>query len=189
MRRLESRHITALTTVLAASTLILVGCSSEPEPAASTVAPLPSASALSSETSSDEATASESAAPVGAAAAACAAYFDLDLLNSAYAGGAVKDGDLTEEQVRADFEDQLKVMRAQARAAVADGSGDPKLLANAKRMRKIVNSLGEGEALSDLSKAQQTRFAKASLRVQKACDRAGLPLPADNVTARTAAGL
>jgi len=60
---------------------------------------------------------------------------------------------------------------------------------NAKRMKKIVNSLEDGQALADLTKKQQTRFAKSSLRVQKACDRAGYPLPQDNLTARTAAGL
>jgi hypothetical protein len=56
-------------------------------------------------------------------------------------------------------------------------------------MKKIVKSLQKGQALSELSKKQQVRFAKSSLRVQKACDRAGFPLPADNATARTAAGL
>jgi hypothetical protein len=120
---------------------------------------------------------------------ACAAYFDLDLLNSSYAGGAVADGDITEAQVREQFKAQLKELVAEAKLAVEDGSADRKLVVNAKRMKKIANSLPKDAALSDLSKAKQTRFAKSSLRVQKACDRAGLPLPADNVTARTAAGL
>lgn len=166
-----------------ASTLALSACSSEEEPppaASSSAAATPSAAAPS---------ASASAVPTGAAAAACEAYFSLDLLNSAYAGGAVADGDLTEEQVREDFQATLKEMVAQAKLAVDDGSGDRKMVVNAKRMRKIVNSLDDGAALSDLSQAKQTRFAKSSLRVQKACDRAGFPLPEDNVTARTAAGI
>ena len=165
-----------------ASTLALSACSSEeePAPASPSAAATPSAAAPS---------ATASAVPTGAAAVACEAYFSLDLLNSAYAGGAVADGDLTEEQVREDFQATLKEMVAQAKLAVDDGSGDRKMVVNAKRMRKIVNSLDEGAALSDLSKAKQTRFAKSSLRVQKACDRAGFPLPQDNVTARTAAGI
>ena len=185
MRTLTTRQGIVSVAALAASALVLVGCSSDPEPAATTASALPSATAVAS----DSATATASAAPTGAAAAACAAYFDLDLLNSAYAGGAVADGDLTEEQVREDFQAQLKELTAQAKAAVADGTADRKLVINAKRMKKIVNSLDDGQALADLSKKKQTRFAKSSLRVQKACDRAGYPLPQDNLTARTAAGI
>ena len=184
MRTLNTRQVIAVVSALAATSLVLTACSSDPEPT-TTASALPSATAAPSASAS----ASASAAPTGAAAAACTAYFDLDLLNSAYAGGAVADGDLTEEQVREDFEAQLKELTAQAKAAVADGSADRKMVINAKRMKKIVNSLEDGQALADLTKKQQTRFAKSSLRVQKACDRAGYPLPQDNLTARTAAGL
>jgi hypothetical protein len=182
MRAQSTRTGLTIGVTLLAAALVLSACSSEEEPApASTSAPASSAAASPS--------ASASAVPTGAAAIACEAYFSLDLLNSAYAGGAVEDGDLTEEQVREDFEATLKELVAQAKVAVDDGSGDRKMVVNAKRMKRIVNSLGEGEALSDLSTAKQTRFAKSSLRVQKACDRAGLPLPEDNITARTAAGI
>ncbi len=175
----------ALAALAAASAMLLASCSSDPEPTASASASavLPSASATA------DPSASATAVPSGAAVAACAAYFDLDLLNSQYAGGAVENGNLTEAQVREQFQADLKELTAQAKAAVADGSADAKLVANAKRMKKIVKTLNKQEALSDLSKKQQTRFAKSSLRVQKACDRAGFPLPADNITARTAAGL
>ena len=182
MRAQSTRTGLTIGVTLLAAALVLSACSSEEEPApASTSAPASSAAASPS--------ASASAVPTGAAAIACEAYFSLDLLNSAYAGGAVEDGDLTEEQVREDFEATIKELVAQAKVAVDDGSGDRKMVVNAKRMKRIVNSLGEGEALSDLSTAKQTRFAKSSLRVQKACDRAGLPLPEDNITARTAAGI
>jgi hypothetical protein len=182
MRAQSTRTGLTIGVTLLAAALVLSACSSEEEPApVSTSAPASSAAASPS--------ASASAVPTGAAAIACEAYFSLDLLNSAYAGGAVEDGDLTEEQVREDFEATLKELVAQAKVAVDDGSGDRKMVVNAKRMKRIVNSLGEGEALSDLSTAKQTRFAKSSLRVQKACDRAGLPLPEDNITARTAAGI
>ena len=182
MRMAGTRTGLTLAVAVAASALLLSACSSEEEPA-------PAASTASASASAAAPSASASAVPTGAAAAACAAYFDLDLLNSAYAGGAVADGDLTEDQVRDDFQATLKELVAQAKAAVDDGSGDRKLVVNAKRMKRIVNSLDDGAALSDLSQAKQTRFAKSSLRVQKACDRAGFPLPADNVTARTAAGI
>ena len=99
------------------------------------------------------------------------------------------NGNLTEAQVRADFQRLLKEIVAQAKLATADGSLGQKALVNAKRMKKEIKSLKQAEALSDLTKAQQAKFAKQSLRVQKACDAAGFPLPADNVTARTAAGL
>jgi hypothetical protein len=56
-------------------------------------------------------------------------------------------------------------------------------------MKKMVKTLAKDAALSDLTKKQQALFAKQSVRVQKACERAGYPLPADNVTARSAAGL
>jgi hypothetical protein len=170
--------------LVVAAGLVLAGCSSS-EPAAT---PSASSSALASASAASP-EASASAAATGAAAQACAAYFQLDLLNSSYAGGAVADGDMTEQQVRDQFQAQLKELVTQAQAAVADGTADQKLLTNAQRMKKIVKSLKKQQALKDLSKAKQTSFAKSSLRVQKACERAGFPLPADNVTARTAAGI
>ena len=181
----RTRHGLAIACLAATSALLLASCSSEPEAT-------PSASASASATTTDptaEASASATAAPTGAAAAACAAYFELDLLNSQYAGGAVADGDFTEEQIRTQFKAQLKELVAQAELAVEDGTADLKLLANAQRMKKTVNKLDKDEPLSNLTKAQAQRFAKSSLRVQKACTRAGYPLPADNATARTAAGL
>lgn len=185
MRKLHSRHGIALAALATASVMVLASCSSDPEPAAETAA----ASALATSAAESPSASAEAVTPTGAAAAACAAYFELDLLNSDYAGGAVADGDITEEQVREQFRAQLKELVAEAKLAVEDGSADRKLLINAKRMKKIEKNLAKDAALSDLSDKKQTRFAKSSLRVQKACDRAGLPLPADNVTARTAAGL
>lgn len=165
----------------------LAACSSDDAESAASAS---SSTVASSEPSTSLApTASSSAVPSGAAAAACAAYFDLDLLNSAYAGGAVADGDYTEDQIRTNFQATLKELVGEAKSAADDGSANRKLLINAKRMKRIVASLGKEQALSDLSKKQQTRFAKSSLRVQKACDRAGFPLPDDNATARTAAGI
>jgi hypothetical protein len=171
----------------AVAALLLAACSSSDQPAASSSAS-PSLSAIASSAAPVPST-STSAAPAGAAALACTAYFDLDLLNSQYAGGAVANGNLTEAQVRADFQRLLKEMVAQGKVAVSDATIDQKMLVNAKRMKKIINGLKNAQALSDLTKAQQAKFAKQSLRVQKACETAGFPLPADNVTARTAAGL
>jgi hypothetical protein len=174
-----------LPALVVAGALALAGCSSS-EPAATTSS-LPSGTASASGGSS--ASASASSTPTGAAAEACAAYFKLDLLNSSYAGGAVADGDMTEQQVRDEFTADLKTLVTQAKAAVADGTADQKMVANSTRMKKIVKSLKKQQALSDLSKKQQVSFAKSSLRVQKSCERAGFPLPDDNVTARTAAGI
>ncbi len=185
MRKLHTRHGITLVAVAAASVLVLTSCSSEPD-----ATETPSASAAMSDSAVPSASASADVISVsGAVAGACAAYFELDLLNSTYAGGAVADGDMTEEQVRAQFQAGLKDLVAQAKLAVDDGSADRKLLVNAKRMRKQVNSLAKADPLSAMSAKRQTRFAKSSLRVQRACTRAGLPLPADNVTARTAAGI
>ena len=184
MRMLRTKQVVAITTTVAALTLTLAACSSD-EPA-----PAESSAAMSAMPESTEPIPSDSAiVAAGAAADACAAYFELDLLNSSYAGGAVADGDITEEQAKDQFKALLKEMAAQSRAALQDGSGDAKMVNNSKRMRKIVLGLNKDEALSDLPSAKQARFAKASLRMQRACDRAGYPLPADNSTARTAAGL
>ena len=168
---------------VAAAAMLLASCSSSSD---ETNTESPSAPAASESAAPAP---SGSAAPVDSAALACAAYFELDLLNSSYAGGAVADGDMTEEQVRADFRVLLKDMAEQAALAESEGLADDKLATNATRMKKIVKGLAKTQALSDLSKKQQLRFAKSSLRVQKACDRAGFPLPEDNSTARTAAGL
>jgi hypothetical protein len=186
MKKTSTRTGVRLAASVAALAMLLASCSSSPEatpsasgsssaPIASSSAPVPSSSA--------------SSAPLDATGLACAAYFQLDLLNSSYAGGAVANGNATEQQMRDDFTKLLKEMVAQGKAAAATGVADPKLLINAKRMKKMINSLAKGAALSDLSKSQQAKFAKQSVRVQKACERAGYPLPADNTTARTAAGL
>ncbi|MBI1352106.1 MAG: hypothetical protein GC156_13445 [Actinomycetales bacterium] len=182
----RSKRLMAIAATLSVATLALGACSGGDD--ASTSA---SESAMPSSLPSVMPSESATAAPVaaGAAADACAAYFELDLLNSSYAGGAVANGNLTEQQAKDQFTSLLKTMKAQSKAAVQDGSGDAKMLANAKRMRKIVLGLKKNQALSDLPKAKQARFAKASLRMQNACDRAGYPLPDDNVTARTAAGI
>lgn len=171
----------------AAAVLLMSACTSEPTSDLSSTASESAAVA-----SSDEASlpASDGASePTDAAGEACTAYFQLDLLNSTYAGGAVADGDMTEAQVRADFTRLLKIMVSQGKVAVEDGTVDQKFVANATRMRKAVKGLSKSQALSDLSKKQQAKFTLQSSRVQKACARAGFPLPDDNNTARMAAGI
>ena len=176
-------------TTLAAATLALAACSSGDDASSSSPSSSSASSMSSSPTDSGSPSSSTSASADGAAAAACLAYFDLGRRNSKYAGGAVKNGHMTEKQAKKQMKAQLKELVAQSQAAVADGSADQKLVNNAQRMQKIVKSLAKAEVLSDLSKGQQQTFAKSSLRVQKACERAGYPLPDDNVTARTAAGI
>lgn len=194
MTKIRTRRGIALAVVAAVGVTVLASCSSDestPE-ATETVSelviedalPTDSASASAADTAADTAVAA-----TVAAAAACDIYFEIDLLNSAYAGGAVKDGDMTEKQVKNDMAALVEEFTVAAQAAVDDGSADAKLANNANRMAKIIGGLKKKNDLKDLSTAKQKNFAKASLRVQKACDRAGFPLPADNVTARTAAGL
>jgi len=184
MRKLTSRGI-ALAAASALAVTALASCSSD-DPEAS---PTESTSEIVIDDTLPADTMTEEPIATGAVAAACDAYFQIDLLNSAYAGGAVADGDMTEAQVKDEMNALIKELNAQATLAVDDGSADAKMLANAKRMKKIVNGLKKKQALKDLSKAKQKNFATASLRIQRSCDRAGVPLPADNVTARTAAGL
>jgi hypothetical protein len=176
-----------LAAVVAAAAIVLASCSSSSDTPAtsSSASAVASASALAPSATGSAIAAS----PTSAASLACAAYFELDLLNSQYAGGAVANGNLTEEQIKADFTRLLKDMVAQAKLAQADGTADDKLVINATRMKKMIKSLKKKQTLADLSKADQAKFAKQSLRVQRSCDRAGYPLPADNVTARTSAGL
>ena len=138
MTRPAHRRALATTAALLAAGLLVASCSSEPEPAPTTALPT-------------EITASESdsgsTTPVGdpnsAAGLACAAYFELDLLNSTYAGGAVADGDMTEEEVKAKFGKLLKELVAQGQIAVSDGSADEKLLANAERIQKTDRIVGK----------------------------------------------
>lgn len=166
--------------------IVLSACTSEPTSDLSSAA---SESSLIAPTDAASLPASGASEPTDAAGEACAAYFQLDLLNSTYAGGAVADGDMTEAQVRADFTRLLRIMVAQGKIAEEDGAVDPKLVANATKMRKAVKGLAKSQALSDLSKKQQAKFTLQSSRVQKACNRAGFPLPEDNNTARMAAGI
>ena len=192
----HARTALRLAGLAGAATLLLASCSSSGSSDASSSASVSGLPSTSASGLASSALASVSPSGTGAsvsatssAGQACSAYFALDILNSQYAGGAVKNGNMTEDQVKADFTKLLKTMVAQAKLAVADGTSDEKLLKNATRMKNEIKSLKKAQALSDLSKAQQAKFAKQSLRVQNACDRAGYPLPAENVTARTAAGL
>ena len=179
--RVGSGAIMRVAIAAAAGTVLLGGCSSGD--GADGVVDSSGGSAASAGSS-----ASGAAVP-GAAAAACAAYFELDLLNSTYAGGAVQDGDMTEAQARAKFTRLLRIMVRQGEAAKAEGSLSPRFAANADRMRKAVKGLGRDQSLSDLTKKEQATFALQSSRTQKACERAGYPLPDDNIVARTAAGI
>ncbi len=174
-----SRAIIKAAVVVAAGTLLLGACSSDEPTDAGTA---PSSGAGATPGSSD-------AVPASAAAAACTAYFELDLLNSTYAGGAVQDGDMTEAQAKADFTRLLRAMVRQGEAAVEEGTLSERFAANATRMRKAVKGLGRDQSLSDLTKKAQARFALQSSRTQKACERAGFALPDDNIVARTAAGI
>ncbi|HAN70447.1 MAG TPA: hypothetical protein DCQ36_02505 [Actinobacteria bacterium] len=185
MSTITARRSLALIAAAALSATVLTSCSSggsEAEPTATTTE-IVIEDTLPTETATEEIVAT------GAAAMACEVYFEIDLLNSAYAGGVVKQGDMTEKQVKDELLALVDELNVQAAAAVDDGTADPKMLANAKRMEKILGKLKKKEDLKELSKPEQKRFATASLRVQNSCDRAGIPLPAENVTARTAAGL
>ncbi|MDP1876591.1 MAG: hypothetical protein Q8M17_03395 [Actinomycetota bacterium] len=179
--RVGSRAIISVAVAAAAGTLLLGACSSDDAAG--------EGDASSSDAASPGSSASGDTVLAGAAAAACAAYFELDLLNSTYAGGAVQDGDMTEAQARADFTRLLRIMVRQGEAAEEEGSLSPKFAANATRMRKAVKGLGRDESLSDLTKKEQASFALQSSRTQKACERAGFALPDDNIVARTAAGI
>ena len=183
-----TRRALAIVGLVASAGLVLGACSSDPEPTATT-ASLPADLGASGDASASTEAGTEVGDPTSPAGLACAAYFELDLLNSTYAGGAVQDGDLTEEEVKAKAAKLLKELVAQAQVAVSDGSADDKLIANSERMRKAIKELSKKENLSDLTAKQKELFVIQSSRVEKACARAGFDLPADNVTARTAAGL
>lgn len=172
-----------------AATAVLAACSSGSDagaPASGSVAPSGSAASAAASTVATTGTVVNSASPTSAAGLACAAYFALDLLNSDYASG---NTEATEAQMKADFKRLLTDMVKQGRLAADDGTADNKIIKNATRMRDEVKALKKKEALRDMPKATQTKFALQSLRVQRSCDRAGYPLPAENVSSRTSAGL
>ena len=185
MTRPSIRRGTALAAAATVSIAVLTSCSSD-EPAAE---PSATTSEIVIEDTLPAETEVEETVPAGEAASACDVYFEIDLLNSSYAGGVVKQGDMTEKQVKGEMNALVEELSSLAAAAVDDGSADAKMVANAKRLANILGKLKKKEALKDLTKPEQKRFATASLRVQKSCDRAGFPLPAENITARTAAGL
>ncbi len=194
MKRSITRTGVALASVAAVAVFSLAACSSgSSDPASDAATPTLSASDSAAPTDSaqpsDSAPATDSAAPVDAAGAACEAYFKVDLLNSQYAGGAVKQGDMTEADARSEMAADLFTMNKQAKAAAADGSGSAKLAKNALLMKRLIKALKAGAPLSALSKKDQQNFATYSLRVQKACDALGYPLPDENVTARSTAGI
>jgi hypothetical protein len=184
------RTASRLAAIAIVASAALAACSSGGDAAS----PSGSGSALASGASAQPGTSSSgtvvgSASPTSAAGLACSAYFALDLLNSKYASGGVDDGNMTEVQVKADFTRLLTDMVKQGRLAAADGTADDKVVKNAVRMRKEVNALKKKATLAQMPASAQTKFAEQSLRVQRSCDRAGYPLPADNVAARTTAGL
>jgi len=188
------RSVARLASLGLAATVVLAACSSGSDGAApASSGASGSAAATGSAAASGPATVDatggtvvNSASPTSAAGQACAAYFALDLLNSDYASGNTS---VTEQQMKADFKRLLTDMVKQGRQAATDGTADDKILKNAVRMRAEVNALKKKQVLSEMPKDTQAKFALQSLRVQRSCDRAGYPLPAENVSARTSAGL
>lgn len=172
-----------------AASAILAACSSGGEADSPSGAASGSATASAAAVGSAGGSAVGSASPTSAAGLACSAYFALDLLNSKYASGGVESGSMTEVQVKADFKRLLTDMVKQGRLAAADGTADDMIVKNSVRMRKEVNALKKKQALAQMPASTQAKFAEQSLRVQRSCDRAGYPLPTDNVAARTTAGL
>jgi hypothetical protein len=194
MRTSFTRTGVALASVAAVAVFSLAACSSGSSDAGSdgatpTLSASDSAIPSDSTQPSDPGLDTDTGAPVDAAGAACEAYFTVDLLNSQYAGGAVKQGEITEADARSEMAADLFEMNKQAKAAAADGSGSAKLAKNALKMKKLVKALKAGAPLSALSKKDQQNFATYSLRVQRACDALGYPLPDENVTARSTAGI
>jgi hypothetical protein len=194
MKRSITRTGVALASVAAIAVFSLAACSSGGSEAGSDGA-TPTLSASDSAIPSDSTQPSDpgldtgAEVPVDAAGAACEAYFTVDLLNSQYAGGAVKQGEITEADARSEMQADLFEMNKQAKAAAADGSGSAKLAKNALKMKQLIKALKAGAPLSALSKKNQQSFATYSLRVQRACDALGYPLPDENVTARSTAGI
>lgn len=172
--------------LLVTAALTFSACTSEPASDLSTPpVTAGSTSALGDQSSSPPG----SGDPQTPAGRACGAYFELDLLNSTYVGGAVKQGDMTESQVRTDFARLLRTLVRQGRHAVDSGDLTRRFLNNAERMRRAVNSVSKSQPLSAVPKKQKARFVAASSRVQRMCARAGYPLPEDNNVAREAVGL
>jgi type IV secretory pathway TrbL component len=172
-----------------AATAVLAACSSGSDAASSASGAAASGSVAASgaaTTAPTVGTVVNSPSPTSAAGQACAAYFALDLLNSDYASG---NSSATEQQMKADFTRLLTDVVKQGRQAAADGTADDKILKNAVRMRAEVKDLKKKQMLRDMPADVQAKFALQSLRVQRSCDRAGYPLPAENVSARTSAGL
>jgi PBP1b-binding outer membrane lipoprotein LpoB len=174
--RTTSRFGLPIAACLAASALVLTGCSSDEaaEPVVDVTETAPTEIV-------EEIVAAD---PPTAAETACASFFELDLLSSAYAGGLVASGDMTEARVKREYKRILDDMITQAELAVAEGEIEPKIVVNAKRMQKTMNGMKKRNTIGNQTKKQRDVMQKQMTRIERTCNRAGFPLPEENVIAR-----
>jgi hypothetical protein len=174
--RTTSRFGLPLVTGVAVTALILTGCSSD-----EAAEPVVDVTETTATAAPEEIVVEE---PPTAAEFACASYFELDLLSSAYAGGLVASGDLTEAGVKREYKRILGDMVSQGELAVAEGEIEPKFVANSKRLQKSLNGMKKKDTVGNQTKKQRNLMQKQMTRIERTCARAGFPLPEENVIAR-----
>lgn len=174
--RTTSRFGLPIVVGIATSALILTGCSSDEAAEPVVEVTEPAVTETVEEIVIEE--------PPTTAEAACASYFELDLLSTAYADGLVASGDMTEARVKREYKRILGDMITQGELAVAEGEIEPKFVTNAQRLQKSVDGMKKRDTIGNQSKKQRTLMQKQMTRIERTCNRAGFPLPEENVIAR-----
>ena len=173
--RTTSRAGVTLAAFVAASALVLSACSSGEE--AVVLEPTPTATATVEDIVVEE--------PLDAAGLACSAFYELDALAVGYSAGMVEAGEMTEAQVKREYRRLTTEIVDQGQIAVAEGTLDPKVVANAQRLQKRANAWKKKDTLADIPRKQQRLMQTQMNRIEKNCTRAGFPLPDVNADLRT----
>jgi hypothetical protein len=173
--RATSRSGLAFAAVVAASALVLSACSSGEDEVPADATPTVAETV-------EEILVNE---PLDAAGLSCAAFYELDALTLRYAEGMVAAGEMTETQAKREFRRLASEMLAQGEIAVAEGTLDTKVVANAKRLDKRATSWKKKDTLGKLNRKERRQVQQQMNRIEKNCVRAGFPLPDENLELRT----
>lgn len=171
-----SRTSVSAVAVLAAGALILSACGSGDEAVVEETTP----DVVVTETT-EEAVVAE---PLNAAGMACASFFELDLLMAQYDGGMVAAGDMNEAQVKREYRRIIEDVVAQGEIAVAEGEIEPKIVNNAKRLQNAAGKMKKKNTFGNMTRQQRKAMNTRMTRIERTCERAGYPLPDENVLIR-----
>lgn len=173
--RTTSRSGLMLAALILSSALVLSACSSGDEVAVPD--PTPTVTETVEELIIEE--------PLDAAGLSCAAFYELDTLMLSYAEGMVAAGEMTEAQAKREFRRLTNEVVDQGEIAVAEGTLDTKIVANAKRLQKRADAWKKRNTIGALTNKESRLVQTQMNRIEKNCVRGGFPLPDVNLELRT----